>query len=501
MTLEEFYKEILDKIESYRHVIGKIGFCLPENQLLERKPSTPEEALKAIDTIINSSKELNQIFESSPDSIFVADGEGRTLRVNKSFERIAALSREEVLGRNVTDIEEEGIFKPSVCRLALKEKRSVSVLQRINDGGDIIVTGVPVFNENGKLFRVITNAFPMEMVKTLTSYIANNQKLAGSFQEAVPKIIAESDEMKAVINLANMIKNTESSILITGETGVGKSVVAKYIHESSSRSKNRMMEINCGAIPQTLLESELFGYEGGAFTGADRKGKPGLIELSDGGTLFLDEISELPLLLQVKLLHFLQNKKLTRVGGTKEITMNSRIIAGSNKMLEAEVEAGKFRSDLYYRLNVIPIVIPPLRERKADIKPAALFFLDKYLKKYNKNFEITEGFLESLMKRPWKGNMRELENYIERVVVTNESSYLLKERDPEETGDREAQNEQNTNSGRKLTLSCAIDEMERDLIVKTYEKYKSSYKVAKELGISQATAYRKIKKYIESIQE
>ena len=496
MTFDEFYKEIIEKIEAYRQVISKIGFSLPENQQLTSTPTNFEETLRAIDIIINSSKELNQVFENSPDSIFVADGKGLTLRVNKSFERISNLPREEVIGRNVDDIERDGIFKPSVCRLALKEKRSVTVLQRINEGGDIIVTGVPVFNEKGELFRVTTNAFLMEQVKTLTSYIADSYKREILMQEKNLELIAESNEMRMVINLANLIKNTESNILITGETGVGKSILARYIHESSNRSGNRMMDINCGAIPDALLESELFGYEGGAFTGADRKGKPGLIELSDGGTLFLDEVSELPLLLQVKLLHFLQNRKITRVGGTKEIVINTRIIAGSNKPLEAQVEKGQFRSDLYYRLNVIPISIPPLRERKADIKPIAQYFLERCMKKYNKKLEITDSFLESLTKFKWKGNIRELENYIERVVVTNETSYLLKEGDMEEAID--INNTDNLHESKKQTLNDALEEIERDLIIRTYNTYRSSYKVAQELGISQATAHRKIIKYMDN---
>jgi PAS domain S-box-containing protein len=424
MDLKDFRNEIIKKIDEYRNVIGHLGFALPEAEQLKEKPQTLEEILEAIDIIIASSKELNQIFEYSPDSIFVADGEGRTLRINKSFERITKRPREQMVGRNVSDLEKEGIFKPSVCRLALNEKRSVSVLQRIDDRKeDIFVTGTPVFNEKGELYRVTTNAILMNQINSVTSYIADTQKMQND-QKEVPHIIAESKEMKEILNLARMIKDTDSSVFITGETGVGKSILAKYIHETSKRNKNKIIEINCGAIPDSLLESELFGYEGGAFTGAGKRGKPGLIELSDGGTLFLDEIGEMPLILQVKLLHFLQSKKITRVGGTKEISIDTRVIAGSNKSPEAQVEAGEFRSDLYYRLNVIPIRIPPLRERKADILPAAKYFMSTYEKKYNKKMNISKEFLDTLLSAPWKGNMRELENYIERVIVTSESNSL-----------------------------------------------------------------------------
>lgn len=498
MTWEEFYREIVHKIEDYRESLNKIGFALPEKQALTGPPSSLEDVLAAVDVIMSSSKELNQIFEHSPDSIFVADDKGQTLRVNQSFERIAQLSRQAVMGRNVSDIEAEGIFKPSVCRLALKEGRSVSVLQKINGGDDIVVTGVPVFDEQGKLFRVTTNAFPLALVKTLTSYLNNSQQNAAQQIGEIPAIIAESNEMKAILHLVDIVKNAESSVLLTGETGVGKSLLARYIHESSNRNKNKMMEINCGAIPGTLLESELFGYEGGAFTGADRKGKPGLIELSDGGTLFLDEISELPLLLQVKLLHFLQNKKLFRVGGTREISVDCRIIAGSNQALEQQMEAGGFRSDLYYRLNVIPITIPPLRERKADIEPAAQFFLEKYKNKYKKNVVLSKELISHLSDLSWRGNMRELENYIERLVVMNESNCVLEKGEWPQQDSAFAAKE---GVEEQTKLSTVLRERERALILEAYQRTRSSYKVAKELGISQSTAHRKIKQYIALSQE
>ena len=283
--------------------------------------------------------------------------------------------------------------------------------------------------------------------------------------------------------------NTESTILIGGETGVGKSMLARYIHNTGNRKDKKMIEINCGAIPPALLESELFGYAGGAFTGANKNGKPGLIELCEGGSILLDEISELPLSLQVKLLHFLQNKKITRVGGTEDILVNVRVIAATNKNLEALVEKGEFRQDLYYRLNIVPMIIPPLRERKDDIMPAVDYFIDKYTKLYGKNLPVNQKCIDYFTNSQWKGNLRELENYIERLVVTeglvdidNSSLFVT---------------EYSTENNSEVTDTVALNALEKEMILSAYKKYGSSYKVAKALGISQSTAYRKIKKYTE----
>lgn len=394
------------------------------------------------------------------------------------------------MGKNVAELDRAGIFRPSVCLLALKEKRSVSVMQDIGDVKDMAVTGVPVFDEKGNLFRAVTNAVKVDEIDNLLQYVRQKEELRERGGDT-KGIVATSRSMREVLQLADVVKNTESSILITGETGVGKGVLAAYIHDTGNRKDKRMVSINCGAIPENLLESELFGYESGAFTGADKKGKPGLIELSHGGTLFLDEISELPLMLQVKLLHFLQTKKLIRVGGVQEIPIDTRVIAATNRSLEEEVEKGTFRSDLYYRINVIPIQIPPLRERREDVIELSRYFMKFYTKKYNKQLKMNEETLEFIANYDWRGNVRELENYIERLVVTNESEWLL----PTERTDRDVKGRD------EEKLASTIEELERKMVMEAWEKYHSSYKVAKELGISQSTAYRRLKKYLNLSQK
>lgn len=474
---KELKSKLISRLEDYRKVLNNVEFASCEKNKLPDRIQTEEEILAALDVIIDSSKELNLILEDAPHSFFVCDAAANCLRVNKAFVNMVKIPRDEILGQNLAKLDKAGVFRPSVCHLTLKAGRPVSVLQEIGDTTNMAVTGVPIFDENGELFRAVTNAIKIDEVEPISEYIR-----AGHNSEVFPEpanIMAESEAMKRVIEYADIVKNTDSNVLISGETGVGKGVIASYIHETSRRADGRFVHINCGAIPKNLLESELFGYESGAFTGADKKGKSGLIELSDGGTLFLDEISELPLMMQVKILDFIQSKKIMRVGGTEEIHIDTRIVAASNKSLEEEVQNGTFRADLYYRINVIPIKIPSLRERKEDLMVLANYFLAFYCNKYNRSMEFSEKTLNHIKEYQWPGNVRELENYIERMVVTNDDGRILAEdyaadfaKFPKETP-------------------------EEELVRTLYEKYNSSYKVAEAMGISQSSAYRKIKKYLK----
>lgn len=493
---EKLYNEILGKVARYMKALENVGFANYELMKIGRIPQNRDELLNALDIIFDSSKELNYIIEEAPNSFFVCDSHAVCIRVNKSFEKMVKIMKNDILGVNMSDKDADGSFRPSVCHLTLKEKRPVSVLQEIGDVKNMAVTGVPVYDENGDLFRIITNAVKIDEVEPIAEYLNKKQHENNAVAER-KTIIAKSDAMKQIVELADVVKDTESNILITGETGVGKGVLARYIHETSVRSENPMVSINCGAIPENLLESELFGYESGAFTGADRKGKPGLIELAEGGTLFLDEISELPLMLQVKILYFLQTKKIMRVGGTKEIHIDARVIAASNKQLEAEVQKGTFRSDLYYRINVIPIHIPPLRDRKEDLYAMAEFFLEFYSEKYNKKTMLTREYIKYIREHGWPGNVRELENYIERMVVTSDSCCFSVLNEGWDDGHEKTGNE---NAG-KQDLIKRIEKTERDAVIEAYMKYKSSYKVAEALGISQSTAYRRIKKFIKDEQK
>ena len=307
-------------------------------------------------------------------------------------------------------------------------------------------------------------------------------------------IITKNKIMLSLKKKINKIANSPSSVLITGETGTGKEMFAKSIHNSSSRKHNPFVPINCANIPENLFESELFGYEEGAFTGAKKGGKPGIFEMANGGTILLDEIGELPLFLQAKLLRVLQENTIQRIGSLHSIPVDIRIIAATNRNLEEMLEEGSFREDLYYRLNVIPFYIPPLRERKDDVELLVYYFIKKYNKKLNKNiYSITPEALSVLKSYNWPGNIRELENVVEYSINIEEKNAIQLETLP-----KKLQNTSIDGQGKNNTLS----NLEIDLIKTTLDKYgwdvKGKEKAATELGISLRTLYRKLEgvKYI-----
>ena len=305
-------------------------------------------------------------------------------------------------------------------------------------------------------------------------------------------LIAKSEAMQKIIDMVNRIANSKANILLTGESGVGKDVVANYIHKRSNRAGNSFVVINCGAIPENLIESELFGHEKGSYTGADRMSK-GKFELADKGTIFLDEIGELPLHAQVKFLRVLQEKQIYRIGSEKSISVDVRIIAATNKNLSEEVEKGNFREDLYYRLNVVNLEIPPLRDRRDDISVLAEYFLIEFSNEYNKKIKYFEvEALNYLMDYDWKGNVRELKNVIERsvLVANDEEELLLKKYLPKEIAGSDI--DDNTNDDREKTLA----DYEKIIIENTLKRYEGNKtKTAEVLGIKRQTLYNKLKDY------
>ena len=284
--------------------------------------------------------------------------------------------------------------------------------------------------------------------------------------------------------------------MLTGESGVGKGVIAKLLHENGSRKEYPFIKVNCGAIPENLIESELFGYESGAFTGSRKNGKKGLFETADKGTIFLDEISELPLNLQVKLLQVIQEREITRVGGVESIPIDVRIISATNRDLMPLVHGGKFREDLYYRLNVVPISIPPLRERPEDIIPMIRIFLNQNNIKMKEHKEIDSKTIAILMKYSWPGNVRELQNIIERLVITTKGTTILPENLPgfilETAGSIDPDNAGLLPTG---SLKEALDRAEREILLNAQKQYKTTRAMAKALGVSQPTIVRKLQKY------
>ncbi|NPV52112.1 MAG: sigma 54-interacting transcriptional regulator [Firmicutes bacterium] len=321
----------------------------------------------------------------------------------------------------------------------------------------------------------------------------------GSGFDSDASIVAYSVEMGKVLQLADKVASVSSTVLVLGESGTGKEVVARYIHRTGCRKAGPFIKINCGAIPETLLESELFGYETGAFTGAKREGKPGMIELATGGTLFLDEISELPVNLQVKLLQVIQERQLVRIGGIRPIEVDIRIIAATNRDIQAMVREGTFRADLFYRLNVVPVRVPPLRERRDDIVPLIYHFLKRFNRKYQRDICVSEEAKNLMLAYDWPGNVRELENLMERLVVTIDAPAILPCHLPDEIqgeGRGSAEPCEGTVYVRGiLPLKEATEEVERQIIARALERNESTYQIAKLLGVNQSTVVRKIQKY------
>lgn len=308
------------------------------------------------------------------------------------------------------------------------------------------------------------------------------------------EIIAESPQMKKILQTIEYIKDVDSSVLITGESGTGKEVIFKYICRTSRRSNQPVVKINCGAIPENLFESELFGYEDGAFTGARKKGKAGLFEVAAQGTLFLDEIGEMSLEMQVKLLRAIQEKEIFRVGGSKSIPVDVRIIAATNQNFDRMVEEGRFRRDLFYRLNVIRLDIPPLRERPEDIIPLCNHFLEIFNGKYHKNKRLSLSAARTLAHLDWPGNIRELENLVENIVVLEQDEVMRAKHLQDRYCKGEMTHGEVTVKG-ILPYKEALNQMERQLLENTRNQFGSTRKIAEALGLNQSTISRKLRQY------
>ncbi|BAF59373.1 transcriptional regulator [Pelotomaculum thermopropionicum SI] len=450
-------------------------------------------------------KELEDTFNSSFDEIYVIDGKGITKRINKAGETNYGVPVENLLGKNVADLEREGYYNPSVSRMVFREKKRITITQKTKSGKHLIATGNPIFDENGEIIRVVVNSRDISELLNLRKQLEDTEQLVESYRQQLLKLsqerirsdelIARSPQMKKVIEMVDKVAQVDSTVLIMGESGVGKGVIASRLHRLSRRAKGPFITINCGAIPEHLLESELFGYEGGAFTGARKEGKKGLLELANGGTVFLDEITELPLSLQVKLLQVIQDKKLIRVGGSKYISVDIRFVAATNKDIQRMVAEGLFREDLYYRLNVIPVIIPPLRYRQEDIPVLLEYFLEKLNTKYEKNKKFTPEAIEILRNYNWPGNVRELENLVERLLVTKEGNEITVSHLPEYIFEGKSRFPNRIYVLDICPLKEAVEEMEKQLFSMAYNRLKNTYKVADALAINQSTVVRKIQKY------
>ena len=358
---------------------------------------------------------LESVFDQLSDALVLYDPEFRITGVNRAAEKLFGMASEEMLGKHCQEI-----FKCSLC------EPGCGMLTGINTAPNAPNCTVRLHTDNGMERLVVMRTNQMfDDAGALTGVVATIKDIT---EEAAPQkreVIAESAGMREVMNFVRRVAASEATtILLEGENGTGKDLVAKTLHYQSLRQAEPFIAINCAAIPDSLLESELFGYEKGAFTDA-RAQKRGIFELADKGTLFLDEIGEIPLMLQAKLLRVLEEQSFRRLGGLKDIKLDLRVVAATNKNLREAVKEGAFRQDLYFRLNVIQILIPPLRERQDDIVPLTRFFIDHYNRKFKRNIEgLSDDAAKLLMSHDWPGNVRELRNAIERAMILEESSLI-----------------------------------------------------------------------------
>ncbi|HHY90675.1 MAG TPA: sigma 54-interacting transcriptional regulator [Clostridiales bacterium] len=460
-------------------------------------------------------EEFMTILDYTQDAIIIDDKNGNTQWINKAGEKLYHVQRSDIIGKNVDYLEKAGIFSPSVAKLAIEKKENISILHSNKEGKKILTTGSPIFDKNGELQKIITTSRDITELIHLKNQLEDMQNKLDELQEknkhpeSIGNIVIKSPIMREVVTLAKRLAQIDSTLLITGESGVGKGILSRYIHDIGPRKDKPFIAVNCGAIPDSLLESELFGYEHGAFTGSRKQGKIGMFEMAHGGTILLDEIAEMPMHLQVKILQVIQEKQIQRIGGVSVIPVDVRIIAATNRDLRAMVKEGKFREDLFYRLNVVPIHIPPLRERREDIIPLINHALQKYNQKFNERKRIDPNAMEILVKYKWPGNVRELENIIERLVITTRNDIILPYHLPkyitaaeEDDSDKNNEDIADIKIPIKINLKDAIEEVEKQILQTAAAKYKTTRQIAKALGVSQPTIVRKMNRYnIQAAQE
>lgn len=450
---------------------------------------------------------LRKILDNCHDEIFVVDNKGNSIYANKAAEKHYGVKVADLIGKTSWQLADEGICSPPITPIALSEKQKITIEQTTRIGKRLIVTANPILDQKGEIDLIVENSRDITELEKIKQDLEVTKNLVEKYKREVEELrkkdlivsndlIANSKQMCDLLDIVNGVSATDSTILVLGESGTGKSILARYIHKLSNRKNGPFITINCAAIPEHLLESELFGYTPGAFSGASKDGKVGLLELANGGTLFFDEIAEIPIRLQAKLLEVIQERRFTPVGSVKEKTIDARIIAATNQKLREMVSNNSFREDLFYRLNVIELEMPPLRERLEDIIPLIYFFLEKYDKKYGRSHEFTEETLDLLTQHDWPGNIRELEHTIERLVVTVKYTQIKSGNLPKVFHEN-SKSQFHVAFPTLVPLNKSVEEFEKQLINKAYKQFKNTYKVAEALKISQSKAYRLIKKYVE----
>ncbi|MCL1939232.1 MAG: sigma 54-interacting transcriptional regulator [Desulfovibrionaceae bacterium] len=447
--------------------------------------------------------ELSSCIEISSDGFCIMDSKARVIFVNHVYERITGLKREAIIGHSMSELIAQGVFDRSTSEKILETGRPVTLTLKVRTGKSVLVSGSPLFDKNNEISRIVCSIRDITELNRLQNELESVATLKTRYEEELvdlkmhaphnKHIIFRSENIRRIVELALRLGSVDSTILLQSESGAGKELFADFIQRNSLRFDKPFLKINCGAIPEHLLESELFGYTRGAFTGANREGKVGLFEAANHGTLLLDEVGELPKPLQVKLLRVLQEKVVRRIGDTTSREVDVRILASTNRDLAAMVEAGEFREDLFYRLNVVPIYIPPLRKRKEDIFPLLQAFLEKFSKRYSTEKVLHPKVLPVLLEYSWPGNVRELENIMERLVVTSAGKIINVTDLPDEFFQQEKDKLESLPLKGK-SLKEIMDAYEATILRHYYSEYGTTRDVAAALGIHQSNVVRKLQR-------
>ncbi|MGI6767272.1 MAG: sigma-54 interaction domain-containing protein [Lentihominibacter sp.] len=450
--------------------------------------------------------------ENFGDEIFVTDGAGIILFINPVSAKDIGSAPEDVIGRFVGDVVEEGMFYPSVTLEVLKNRKPMNIIQTLYDGQKVLCSGIPVFDDDGVIKMVVSTTKKVDEISALFKKLDDKEVELENLRNIALQdsgFISAVNDPYGISNKIAKLAHLDVPVLIQGETGVGKEVAAKAMHILKYGRSRPIIKINCGTIPENLIESELFGYEAGAFTGANREGKKGKIEMAEGGTLFLDEIGEMPLKMQVKLLDFIQDGTFTRVGGIEEKKVNTRIISATNRNLKKMCENGDFRFDLYFRLNVIPLEIPPLRKRPEDLDAFIIYFLSECNSKYNDKKRLNRKALKLIREHDWPGNVRELHHFIEQVYIMSDDKVITGEDIIAASGINGHKDAFGPDSEYKCRVICdgimplreAKRDLERQLVLRAYKECGSTYKAAEALHVDQSTVAKLLKKYTETETE
>ncbi|MBT8373797.1 MAG: sigma 54-interacting transcriptional regulator, partial [Deltaproteobacteria bacterium] len=451
-------------------------------------------------------KLLKALFHVSTDGLSISDRQGNIIACNKASAKTTGLKENDFVGKNVHDLVENGVMDKSITLEVLATKRQVNTMIYIKPTGrEVLSTGTPLFDEDGNIDFIIINDRDMTQLNQLREKLEKTRQAKEKYKDTLAEmsmanmkeqaIVADSKQIRHLLRTAHKFaKLGVSNILILGESGTGKNLLAEFIHNNGIRKKKPFIEISCAAIPESLLEAELFGYEKGAFTGADPRGKAGLFELAHGGTLFLDEIGDLPISVQVKLLKYWDNQVVYHIGGVKPIKVDCIIIAATNRDLKKLVKQGKFREDLFYRLNSVNLRLPSLRERHEDIFKLAHHFLSMYNQTYGLNKRFSQQAIKELVSYQFPGNIRELKNIINSAVLMSEKDVLEKSIINAILDLKiEKQKFPTKYAKDSKSLKDHLLSVEKAILADALSQYRSTRKIAQQLNLSQSSVVRKLR--------